>query len=125
MSGWGYPDNLDNTFAGGCGMAFNYQWLFPLALPMAVYLQAEELKAQGGPSEGDFENLGGVALLIAEHGDLLLERSKASNRGHKRTIDKDKIHTADVFNQVARAVAVLSFNPGGVTLFGQHFETKL
>jgi hypothetical protein len=33
--------------------------------------------------------------------------------------------TAAGFNALARALAVLSFAPGGVTLFGLHFENKL
>ena len=32
--------------------------------------------------------------------------------------------TARAFGAVARAIAVLSFAPGGVTAFGLHFETK-
>jgi hypothetical protein len=32
--------------------------------------------------------------------------------------------TAEAFNALARGIACLSFVPGGVECFGQHFETK-
>lgn len=47
---------------------------------------------------------------IAEHGDIILYRSKK------------KGETAAAFNALARAVAILSFSLGGVTIFGLHFE---
>jgi len=51
--------------------------------------------------------------IIAEHGDLILFRSEK------------KGETADAFNALARGIAALSFAPGGVNCFGQHFETRL
>lgn len=53
--------------------------------------------------------LDGLSLLIASRGDDLLY-------GAKR-----KGETADLFNRLARGVAVMSFHVGGVRLFGQHF----
>ena len=47
---------------------------------------------------------------IAEHGDLILFRSK--KRGE----------TAKAFNALARALAILSFVPGGVRFLELHFE---
>jgi hypothetical protein len=38
--------------------------------------------------------------------------------------DKGDVEVAEIFNGLARALAVLSFVPGGVTLFGSHWETK-
>ncbi len=32
--------------------------------------------------------------------------------------------TAQAFNDLARAIALLSFCPGGVTCFGRHWETR-
>ncbi len=32
--------------------------------------------------------------------------------------------TAEAFNDLARAIALLSFMPGGVTCFNQHWETQ-
>ena len=52
-------------------------------------------------------------IAVAEHGDNILFR------GHKEG------ETAAAFNALARGIAVLSFCPGGVTLFGMHFETEV
>ena len=48
---------------------------------------------------------------LAEHGDVLLYGGK-------------KGEAAKMFNKTARAVALLSFLPGGVTLFGTHWENR-
>jgi hypothetical protein len=49
--------------------------------------------------------------VIAHHGDVILYRGKK------------KGETADAFNSLAKAIAILSFMPGGVTCFGQHWES--
>ena len=46
---------------------------------------------------------------IAEHGDALLFRSR---------------HSEATFIILVRALAMLAFAPGGVTVFGLHFEAK-
>jgi len=97
--------------------------LLPIALSAAVPLYIEEFKIKGCPTEEDYKNLSNVAQLLGEHGDLLLFGSPASKKGYKGK-KKDKITTADIFNKVARSVAIMSFCPGGITLFGQHYETK-
>jgi hypothetical protein len=48
--------------------------------------------------------------VLAEKGDVLLFGSK------------QKGQAADLFNRLARAIAVLSFCPGGVHLFGRHWQ---
>lgn len=53
-----------------------------------------------------------LAQVLAEKGDVILYRGKK------------KGESARAFNALAEAVAVLSFTPGGVTLFGIHFENK-
>lgn len=47
---------------------------------------------------------------IAEHGDVVLYKSKK------------KGETAEAFNQLAVGLAVLAFAPGGVRFMGLHFE---
>lgn len=47
--------------------------------------------------------------LLAEHGDKLLYGSKKPGE------------VAHLFNKTAEAIAILSFMPGGVKLFGQHW----
>lgn len=46
---------------------------------------------------------------IAERGDHLMFRGA---------------HTADTFNRLAEAVAILAYAPGGVSAFGCHWEAK-
>jgi len=50
--------------------------------------------------------------MIAEHGDDILFRSKRKGA------------TASAFNALAEGIAILSFAPGGVKVFGGHWETK-
>lgn len=51
-----------------------------------------------------------ASQIVAEKGDIILFKGKK------------KGETAAAFNALARGVAILSFCPGGVTLFGQHWE---
>jgi hypothetical protein len=46
---------------------------------------------------------------VAEHGDVILYRSKGE--------------TAEAFNRLAEGIAIASFQAGGITIFGLHFET--
>jgi len=50
--------------------------------------------------------------IIAEHGDIIMFKGKK------------KGETANAFNALAEALAILSFQPGGVKFMGLHFETK-
>lgn len=86
--------------------------LLPIALSVAVPLWIMQLEEKGGPTKEDFENLKETENLIAAHGDELLYRSKKEGR------------TAELFNKTAKAIAVLSFCPGGINIFNQHFEGK-
>lgn len=52
------------------------------------------------------------ADVIGEHGDVIMFRGKK------------KGDTANAFNALAEALAILSFQPGGVKFLGLHFETK-
>jgi hypothetical protein len=53
-----------------------------------------------------------AAQVVAEKGDRILFRSK--KRGE----------TAAAFNKLAEGIAVLAFAPGGVKVFGLHFEAR-
>ncbi len=39
-------------------------------------------------------------------------------------LHKEEGKTAQAFNDLARAIALMSFLPGGVRCFGRHWETK-
>ncbi len=53
-----------------------------------------------------------LAQIIAEKGDVAQFKSKK------------KGETASAFNAIAKALAILSFMPGGVTFLGEHFENR-
>lgn len=69
-----------------------------------------EMKRRGGPTDTDVEWAREFAWTLAERGDILLYR------GGK------KGESAEMFNATARAIAILAFSPGGIKLFGQHWE---
>jgi hypothetical protein len=80
-------------------------------LSAAVPLRIRDLQSRGGPSKEDMESLREYSKLLGEHGESLLFKSKK------------KGETAQMANGLASAVAILSFVPGGLTLFDQHWET--
>ena len=82
------------------------------ALETAVPLHVMQLQARGGPSQEDVDSCAAISEILGSKGDLLMFR------GGKRG------ETAQVFNALARGIAVLSFCPGGVTLFGEHWESR-
>lgn len=79
-------------------------------MQMAVPLWIMQFKAKGGPSEEDRKRAQETSEILGEHGDILL--CGGGKKGE----------CADQFNRTAEAIAVLAFVPGGVTIFGTHFE---
>lgn len=86
--------------------------MLPEMMRMAVTLAIEQLKARGGPSPDDMQKAQETSDKLGEHGDILLHGGGKPGE------------TADLFNRTAHAIAVLSFVPGGVTLFGTTFEAN-
>ena len=84
-----------------------------VALSVAVPLYIIQLEQAGGPSEGDISSLSALSRVLAERGDVLLYGGKKQGEA------------AAIFNQLAKSVAVMAFAPGGITVFGQHYETKV
>ena len=85
--------------------------LLSIALSAAVPLHILRLKEQGGPRREDIEACQAWSTELGEHGDVLLFGGGKPGQA------------AALFNQLARSIAVLSFWPGGVSLFGQHWES--
>lgn len=56
------------------------------------------------------ERMAECGRIIAEKGDNILYKSKK------------KGESAKAFNAMAEAVTILSFAPGGIKIFGMHFE---
>ena len=82
-------------------------------LGIAVPLRILQLQERGGPTTTDFQRAAEWTAVRSSRGDNLLFRSKKPGE------------TATLFNGLAHAIAVLSFAPGGVEIFGFHFETIL
>lgn len=83
-----------------------------IAMSAAVPLQIMRLEEKGGPTDEDMKKAQEVSGKLGERGDVLL-----FGGGKKGEV-------ADLFNGTAHAIAVLAFVPGGITIFGQHFEAK-
>jgi hypothetical protein len=84
------------------------QELLQTSLSVAVPLWVLDFYEQGGPTTADIEAARAYGRdALAPHGDTLLFRSRKEGE------------TAAMFNGLAKALAVLSFSPGGVpALFG-------
>jgi hypothetical protein len=97
-----------------------------IALSAAVPLHIFELEARGGPTPDDLERTRGFADVLAEKGDILQFTSprRKAGKGKKAggETDRDRMGTADVFNGLARAIAVMAYCPGGVKAFGSHWK---
>jgi hypothetical protein len=76
-------------------------------LGVAVPLWIAQLKQW--PLDEVLSKTGQMASVVAHNGDALFHPTNK---------------TAEVFNMLAEGIAVLSFVPGGVTAFGDHWETK-
>lgn len=84
--------------------------LLPISLSAAVPLWIAGLQDRGGPTDKELDELRGFRQELSEHGDRLLFGGKPGE-------------AADMFNRLARSIAILSYCPGGITVFGQHYET--
>jgi hypothetical protein len=78
-----------------------------------VAIISAEMKQRGGPTSRDFDKARAFAPDLAAKGDRLLYRG-AGKPGE----------AAKLMEDMCFAIAVLSFVPGGITIFGNHFENK-
>jgi hypothetical protein len=83
------------------------------ALEVAVSLFVWQFQEQGGITDEDIARVQFYLPDLLVHGDDLFFRSRKKGETAKR------------FNQVAEIIAVLSFAPGGITIFGLHFESHM
>lgn len=84
--------------------------LIQLTLATAVPFAIDDLKRIGGPTDGHFGEASAFATRLGAEGDTLLYRTKGK--------------TARMMDRLCEVVAVLAFCPGGISLFGLHFEAK-
>lgn len=78
-------------------------------LAVAVPAQIENLEQTAGPTLHDFQSLGDFATVLGEKGDILLFGGGKAGFQQK------------LANDLARAIAIMSYTPGGVRVFGLHF----
>lgn len=88
-------------------------FLLKLHLSAFVPLRILELQQQGGITDEDLAHVRSYQKDIAAHGDEILFRSPQPGQ------------TATRINQLVDAIAVLAFCPGGITLFGMHFDASI
>ena len=87
------------------------QTILEMTLSAAVPLWIEKLKDYEWEYINERAKI--CSQVVAEKGDIILYKSKKPGG------------SAEAFNRLAEGTACLAFCPGGVTLFGQHWEAKL
>lgn len=80
------------------------------AVPLRIMGMLEN--DSGGPTPEQLEACRFIVEDLGERGDLLLFGSQK------------KGESADLANKLAHGIAVLAFAPGGVDIFGMHFEAQ-
>ncbi len=83
-----------------------------LRLSLMTAVPMWQMDIRGWSAEKRAERSGICSQVIAEKGDIIQFRAKKKGA------------TADAFNRMAEGVALLSFAPGGVRIFGMHFEAN-
>lgn len=78
-------------------------------LSAAVPMQIAQIRARGGLDASDDAETDKIASEIANQGDALLYRGKSGEARYLVT-------------RLAKALAILAFQPGGVTLGEHHWE---
>lgn len=81
-------------------------------LDCAVPLEIDALASRGGPDDADIEAARAFGSDLALRGDVMLFGGGKPGE------------VGELASQTARAIAVLAFSPGGVTLFGRHWEAE-
>lgn len=91
--------------------------LFRETLRVSVKIQINNFIRMGGPSESDIAKARNHQVFWAENPQRIdsLIRNEPKKAGN----------SAEIFNQVAFSVAVLSFAPGGIDFGNFHFEAAL
>lgn len=80
----------------------------PIFVETFVPLVIADLSARGGPSNEDFVRMQAFLPRLCAEGDALLFRTKNK--------------TGELAGELLHAIAVLAFQPGGISVFGQHWE---
>lgn len=81
----------------------------PQFLACFVPLRIADLQRRGGPEDWEYEAARAFVPDLLERGDVLLYGGAPGEAGALAA-------------RLMQAIAVLAFAPGGITIFGQHFE---
>lgn len=84
-----------------------------MMLAVAVPLHILQIKERGGPTMQEFQDLANLDPVLERADSLLLYRGKETKPGQ----------IAEAFNELARGIAIMSFVPGGITVFNQHYQS--
>ncbi|GIV86053.1 MAG: hypothetical protein KatS3mg054_0082 [Chloroflexus sp.] len=84
--------------------------LLKSTLDAAVPLWILAIYSRGGPTKEDYEWASDGLEALGDHGDVLLFGSGKPGQ------------VAKMFNVLAKSIAILSFSPGGVTVFDRHWD---
>lgn len=88
------------------------EFLLRTHLSAMVPIAMMELQAKGGPDDLDFERVRTYTTEIGAKGDAILYPVKT--RGQ----------SAEMVTKLVEAIAVLAFAPGGINIFGMHFNAS-
>jgi hypothetical protein len=83
-----------------------------MALAAAVPLCIWDIHQTGTITDSQIKHARELAHDLGAHGDNLLFGGGKSGEA------------AQLFERLAEAIAILAYSPGGVTLFGMHFEEQ-
>ncbi len=87
--------------------------IMKMTLCTAVPLWIAQIKERGGPTQEEWDRITNFAETLAFQGEVLMFGDK-----------KQPGRQAHLFNRLAQSIAVMSFLPGGVTTFGEHWEAS-
>lgn len=96
------------------------QAVLEVALAAAVPLRICEMHAKGGPSDLDWTTAHDYGMVLGARGDVL----QYGGKGKGGVEGEGKGSAAALFNRLAHALAVMSFCPGGVQIFGRRYEAE-
>ena len=81
-----------------------------IALQTSVPLKIMEIKRRGKLTQAEIDAANTIPDLIGEYADQILQTRRQSK-------------TAEVFNALTTAIAVASFDSGGINAFGYHWQS--
>lgn len=87
--------------------------LFQSTLEAGVRAAIGDIHHTGGPSDWQIEKVREFSSILGAKGDNLLYGSKK------------KGETAELMAHLCECVAIMAFMPGGISLFGLHFEETI